>query len=483
MFNPKLSKKSEITLTIAPEIKKLFQVIYREQKKDAKPESEEPKIKVSELISKMAFYYEKVRNSVDYKEEHLLRKNAIERILRRQIVIEHAISVRKIKGEDISRHLLTELIRAAYLPNNTIPEAKIGEIAAVVDKYLLLKDRIFFHLKKRGEERSEMAKWVIALAASDIEEHLGRSATDLTVIDYMYKILLKNIRLPEHTAYEQDREIQIFIGIYRNLLKFDPDMIGFILFKYFNAHWSDPTAAEIEEAARNIVPLRQAVMDHVSHPLANQLNRLISRYTVFFSILTDVIRDDPRGVYESFKKDPKAFPRQIKQVCEKRYQRSRAKLWRAAVRSIIYIFITKSIFALILEVPATRLFGEEINSLSLAVNISFPALLLFIIVLFTRLPSEDNSAKIVKGIEEITFAENERTEPFRLNKPVKRSKSLSVIFSILYAVTFFLSFGLVVWGLDKLQFSWVSIIIFLFFLAFVSFFSIRIRKNARDLII
>jgi hypothetical protein len=37
--------------------------------------------------------------------------------------------------------------------------------------------------------------------------------------------------------------------------------------------------------------------------------------------------------------------------------------------------------------------------------------------------------------------------------------------------------------LDKIHFTWVSIIIFLFFLAFVSFFTIRIRKNVQQLIV
>ena len=136
-----------------------------------------------------------------------------------------------------------------------------------------------------------------------------------------------------------------------------------------------------------------------------------------------------------------------------------------------------------LEVPATLWFGEEINNISLAINVIFPAFLLFLAVLFTRLPGEDNSFKIIKGIEEVIFVERGRTEPFQLRKPVERTKLLNTVFGIIYSITFFLSFGFVVWALNTAKFSWVSIIIFLFFLAFVSFFSIRIRRNARELMI
>ncbi|MEA1963333.1 MAG: hypothetical protein U9M94_03815 [Patescibacteria group bacterium] len=483
MVNPNLSRISEKKLTPTINAKRLFQIIYREQSKAEAKEDEVPKINVSELISKMSFYYEKIRNTVDYKEEHLLRKNAIERIIKRKVVIEGTISVKGVNSVEIARHLLTELIRAAYLPNNSIPETKIGEVAKTIKKYLDLK-RAIAKVKGWGlSEKNDLNNWIIALAASDIEERLGLSKINRTVVDYINKILLKNIELPGDSEYETDKEIQIFLGIHRCYLKFDRDMMSFILFKYYVADWKNPNAEKIEEVAAKIVFLRKAINKQLEHPMVKQLNRIISRYTVFFAILTDVIKENPVAVYESIKKDPKVFPREIKKACGKKYKESSKKLWRAAVRSIIYIFITKSVFAVLLELPATKWFGEELNVISLIINISFPAVLLFFIVLFTKMPSEDNSNKIKEGIEEVVFEEHERKEPFRLRKPARRSKSMGLIFGILYFITFFFSFGAVIWALNKINFTWVSIVIFLFFLTFVSFFSIRIRKNARDMII
>ena len=73
MVNPVLFKKPNISFTVTPQAKELFRAIYAEQHQGEKNDDEAPKIKVSEIVSKMAFYYEKIRNSVDYKEEHLLR--------------------------------------------------------------------------------------------------------------------------------------------------------------------------------------------------------------------------------------------------------------------------------------------------------------------------------------------------------------------------------------------------------------------------
>ena len=482
MLNPTLNKRNESVLAVSENAKKLFQVVYSENNKKSE-ETDEPKIRVSSLISKMSFYYEKIRNSVDYNDEHLLRKNAILRILKRQIVIEGV--VQDATSEAVSKHLLAELIRGGYLHNNSIPESKIQEISDVIEKYLKLKE---YSLKKFQddifEDKSELVNWILAMAACDIEERLGRDKVTQVVINEIYEILTAKIKLPESSPYKDDKDIQIFISIYGNLLKFDRDMISFILFKYYNASWNNPEEEKVQEIGININKLKAAIDKQVNHPLEAQLNKVVRQYTVYFSTLTDVIRDNPVSVYNSFKDDPKAFPRDIKKACSKRYQAARSKLWRAALRSVVYIFLTKSVLAVVIEVPAIKLFGEQMNLLALAINISFPAALLFLIALFTKLPSEKNTEKIIAGINKIVFRDKRDQEEFIvLREPAPRNVVLNFIFGLLYTVTFFVSISSIIWALSRINFNFVSITIFLFFLAFVSFFAIRIRKNAHELMI
>lgn len=484
MLNPTLNTKSEKSLEITDSAKKLFQVIYEEKTKKEESGDDIPRIKVSSLISKMAFYYEKIRNSVDYKEEHLLRKNAILRILKRQIVIEGAIQIQEVKSAGVAKHLLTELIRAGYLPNNKIPETKISEAASIIDKYIKLRNYSILRAPKTDfQARNEIVNFVLSLAACELEENMGRKKVDEVIISDIYEILKNVVRLPENSRYASDKEIQIYIGIHRNLLKFDNDMIAFILFKYYNGRWKESDDKDIESIGSNIISLRQAIDDQISHPLAGQLNKVISRYTVYFSILKDVIEENPVVVYNNFKNDPKAFSRDIKKSCNKRYDYARTKLWRAAVRSIIYIFITKSAFAVALEVPATQLFGETINLFALGINVVFPALLLFVIVIFTELPSENNTAKITQGINGLVFSDYTKQEPITLRAAAKRGGIMNFIFGTVYSVAFLFSIGLIIYFLDGVGFNFVSIVIFLFFLLFVSFFAIRIRKGAHELII
>jgi hypothetical protein len=483
MGNPTISKKRDTSVLVADNARQLFQEVYQENNKPKELDDEIPKIRVSEIISKMAFYYEKIRNTVDYKEEYLLRKNAIERILRRQIVIEGAIANKEAAVKELSEHLLTELIRAGYLPNNSLPETLIGEIGVLIEKYLKLKKYGVDPISSKMQDKSQLVGWVLALAATDIEERLGRNQVEATVVRHMYEILQKNIKLQDDSPYHKDKEIQIYIGIFRNYLKYDNDMLSYILFKYYHPHWDSADESAIESIGHDLVHLKEQIDKQVDHPLHGQMNRIISRYTVFYNILIDVIEEDPVNVYESFKKDPKAFPRKIRHMANKRYSVAKSKLWRAGVRSILYIFITKSIFAALLEVPATQFMGQEINNLSLAINIAFPAVLLFLIILFTRIPSDANSAKIIDGINEIVLVGHERKDPYLLRTPKERSKGTQTVFGVIYAITFLISFGVVVSVLRQINFNIVSIIIFLFFLTLVSFFSIRIRKGAKELVV
>lgn len=474
-----LVQKEESRLTPTERVKKLFQVVYREQNKVVQ-ETDEPKIRVSEVISKMAFYYEKIRNTVDDKEESLHHKNAIERIIKRLVNIEQ-----NKDGQAIALVLLQEMIRAGYLPNNKLPETKIVDVGAIIDRYIKLRKVVLQAIEGRVEfkEKMDISGWVVALAACEIEEHLRRKKIDQIVVTNLYEVLSQNIQLPDNSAYHKDREIQIYLSIYRGYFKADFDMVSFILFKYYTPNWQEATDEAIYEVGANILPLLEAIKFQAAHPIAPQINKIVNRFNVYYRILIEVVSQDPVKIYDSFHKDPKAFTRDIKAVCAKHYKTAKTKLWRAGVRSVIYLFLTKSLLVLLLEIPLAKFLGEQIESYSLAINVAFPPLLLFLIILFTALPSDKNTAKIIEGIEEITFVEKARKELFILRPPAKRSRAKDIFFNTFYAITFLLTFGAVVWWLMQIQFNFVSITIFLFFLALISFFSIRVRRGIKELMV
>jgi hypothetical protein len=504
MVSPNLETKKTISggEEMNENTKKLFQAIYNDLNRPASGQDDEsPRLQVSDLISKMAFFYEKVRNAVDYEEDHLLRKNAIARILKRQIVIEGLL---KVQGtEELSRHLLAELIRASYLPNNSLPEAKVGEVSQILDKYLSLKRSCLqaydsglglqTDIKKAKndiQDKNNLVKWILHLAACEIEENLVSNQTKQAMVNVMFDTMGRIIQLPPELPFGPDLNIQIYLSISRTYSRFDEDMLAFVLFKYYNQDWSSdavdakqPTPEKIADIASRIRVLRSAIEFQLKHPLKKQLDRLVRRYSLYFTVLQDTISNDPAKIYNEFKQNPKTFLNAIRKVCNQKYKKAKSRLWRAALRSIIYIFLTKSIFVFLIEVPAIKWFNEPLNPISLGINVVFPAVLLFLFVTFTRVPSDSNTDRIIAGVKEISLVGSERQQAIKLRNPKKRGKAINFIFNLIYTCTFFVSTYVIIWLLTKANFNWVSVIIFLFFLAFVSFFSIIVTRGVKELLV
>lgn len=495
MLNPKIHEQATATLTVNEDTKKLLQAIYRAQRNHGQDRSDRPKIRVSSVISRMSFFYEKIRNAVDYKEEYLLRKEAIERILRRQVLIEG--SVKDCQPADISRHLLTELIRGGYLPNNQLPAVLIDEIATIIKKYLTIKDiaapslgqqvsqglsgRNLAKLRQDLAERSQLIDWLLAVSASEIEEHLGQDLVLSQAIQNLYQYLSNNLELVGHEEMSADLPIQIYLSVNRSFAKLDDDMLSFILFKYYIADWRRLDEQKWPAIGQNIGEIRQVIISQLHHPLARPLDKITHRYAVCISVLLRVLQNDPVAAYVGFKTDPKAFPRLIKKSCEEKYAKAKKLLWRAALRSIIYIFLTKTILVIALEIPANKFFNANIGLGALLINAIFPAGLLFLSVLLTRLPDEVNTNQVIDLINELSFEENKRTDSITLKLPQIKNNFLSKIFSLFYGLTFLITFGVIVGILVKLHFTWISTLIFLFFLVFVSFFIIRIKRITNEL--
>jgi len=505
MVSPNLIKRTEDLrpVEINDGAKKLFQVIYSEKNKKEEIDDNIQRIKVSTLISRLAFFYEKIRNAVDYEEEHLLRKNAILRILRRQIVIEGA--VKESDSIKIAEHLLVELIRGSYLPNNQIPETKIPEIAVSIEKYIVLKNQMASKInaelnfkvdinkaKDIINEKNKLTHWLLTLAACEIEENLAPNKVKQIIVTNLFSILSKNIKLPSDLPYEDDLEIQIYLSIGRNFLKFDAEMLSFVLFKYYNDDWSELNASgtpdeigivKIKLIAGSLPSLKAMVDKQLNHPLARQLDKVVRMYSLYFSILAETVENDPAKIYGELERGEKGFVAAIRKVCEQKYKKAKSRLMRVALRSIIYIFLTKSIFVFLIEVPAIRWFGEPLNPVSLAINIIFPAALLFLIVFLTRMPKDNNTDKIVNGIKEITLVGGEKKQPLVLRRPASRNWLKGGFFNLVYVATFCVSIYYIIWALTQIRFNWVSITIFLFFLAFVSFFSVRTTSGVKDLLV
>src|SRR3989339_440872 len=88
-------------------------------------------LSVSQTVSFFALVYEKVRNAVEYREDHLILRATIERVLRRRFSLNP-------DGRGEAENLLRELLWARYFDNATLGGEDVIKSQELIDKYTIL---------------------------------------------------------------------------------------------------------------------------------------------------------------------------------------------------------------------------------------------------------------------------------------------------------------------------------------------------------
>ncbi|MFA5076432.1 MAG: hypothetical protein WC480_03390 [Patescibacteria group bacterium] len=453
---------------------KLVNTFKVKEQTDREMIGDEAKIRVNQVISKFSSVYEKLRNVVDYNDEHLLRKNAIFRILKRIILIEK-------RKDKIGLTLLQELIRVNYLPNNTLPESKAKEVEEILNKYLIINRSIFE--KRPMRQAFKIMTWLINVAACEIEEVLFDFKQRNALILAMRKILQRDVELPDSLP-ENEQNILLQLTVLRSLMRSD----GIILYHYLISQFypnffnSDIEPGLLADFTDNLEKIKIRAEYYINHPLRSKLWKISRRYSVYFLILKDVLEKNQDNIDDIIAR-PKLLADQIMQICEQRYKKIRIKVVRSVIRSIIYIFITKMFLAFLIEIPLDYLFEQTLNYVTLIINVLFPPFLMFAISLFIRLPRKKNTEAIIAGVKEIVYQQEDAEAKYHIKSLASRGRVMNFFFNLFYIITYGITFGIVIYILNKLSFSIFSGTIFIFFLCVVSFFAIHIRLTARELIV
>jgi len=445
---------------------------FEGQKNKEWQDPQSPKIHVSTTISKMAFLYEKIRIAIDYKDEHLLRKNAIERILTRWLN-EGKIETFNIRG------LIVELIRAGYLKNDTVPENLVNQVQKIFEKYLKLMQQSSF--LEKGQKRAELNEWILSIASVEIEHAFFPPHKQQALIEFAYSILHDKVYIEDETS-EQVKNTQLYIAIHRALMKSDDAIIRHSILQLYYPEWTMADDNLIAEVARNIKKLKKAIGKQIDNPIAGPIFRQVKKYIIILTILRDIIEHN-KGQARNIISKPKILNEHIKKACQFRYRKAREKLKRSTLRAVIYIILTKTVLAFILELPFDVLAYNTIHYPALITNVFFHPILLIFISASIKIPAKKNTAQVTRAINCLVYQREKEFKFDHLKKPIKHRAKWNIIFNILYFIVFAISFGLIIYILRLFNFNVVSIFLFLLFLSLVSFFGIKSRETTRELII
>ncbi len=199
---------------------------------------EESTVKINESVAKAAFYYEKLRNVIEYQDEHLFLKNAIKRIIKRHKIF---------ASPDIPKKLLRELVWAGYFKNDTLPTRYEEDIDQILKKYEFIRKNVRFGFL----ERKRINSIFLGLIACDIENILSPSVARTEFVDFAKDLIKNNIDLPPTQISSSELDIQIDISIEKLLFKADYDQLFFKLFSRFYRDWPDITKTQAAELSQN----------------------------------------------------------------------------------------------------------------------------------------------------------------------------------------------------------------------------------------
>ncbi len=439
-------------------------------------------IHVDEVAQKVAAFYEHIRTFVDWREEHLMRRAAIIRKLKRRF---SDLEAAHFSTESLAERLVLELIRGGYFPNDKIEESKIADVQNIVDKYVfILKNN---PKSPEGKEGLELYHKILEIASCEIEETLAPSVREMALIDYMFSLMKERIKVSEkvyarNLLKPEDKDVQIYIAVQQALFKLDEPIIIYNLLRYKYPFWNNPTQEELSTIAKNIATIIQSAQKDLVCPMAKKFYNICEKYDTAYLLIGDMML---RENFEKISKDmqePALLESYIKTAYQKRLAELTTKIRRAAIYSTVSIFITKILSLLILEIILAKIFNGQLSFFDLAIDILIPTLLMAALVASIKPPSKKNINIVLVEVMKI-FYQKDQTDIYEIKIAKKRGIITRTILSLLYLAGACTTFGAMYWVFSLFHFPISSIVINMIFIALILFAGTAVQKRAQELTI
>jgi len=437
----------------------LAHFVFQSFIEDEKVNYDESKITVNPIVSKFASWYEKLRNAMEFREDEVVLRATIERILKRRLLLGG-------NGKTTAIPLVKELLWARYLPNNEIPERIANKVEESIDLHLSLRLKVMEQHKIPDRIINE---WIYDLMSSDIQYIINPKRKKEVMANFMFHVLRDDVVINDEK--EETKDAQVFMAVRRAYAK---DDLAFLRYHLFCQYFGKLTNQTLEHTATHFLKGYQEIINELNYPLKDRIYTYAKRRSAAFVILEDVLNANEEKL-KTVLESPVELEKEILAACKVRYKSISSKVRRAIIRSVFFILLTKVAFAFAVEGTFEKLVYGRILIPSMVINIAIPPLLMVIVGVLIRTPGEKNSRQILEFIHQLLYAENPQLgNQLIMIKNQKRSKVLHVVFDILWLTAFVISFGAITVILTKLQFNIVSQFVFTFFLAIVSFLAYRI---------
>lgn len=430
------------------------------------------RIFVSKTVSFFALAYERVRNAVEYREEHLIRRAAIERILKRRLLLNP-----DAKGE--AENLIRELLWARYFPEGMLGVPDVEKTQSLINQYVRIRNKLT--MGQVSDKRTYYGQFLFDLLTCEIEETLDvyEAKKNATFVFFIYQVLKNKVKI-ENVA-EDLKDAYFYVAVEKGFAKSDSSYLHYHLFKLSHKSLASFKEQEIDPLITELPTIFSRIDRIINNQHVDKLTRFVRKQMPPFLILFSTLIKNEKNIDTVLTHKDELWSK-VDLICREKYQQTGKRLRNLAIRSLIYIFLTKMIFALILEYPLSLYLYNDVNYLAIGVNSLFPPLLMLIIILLARIPGEENTRRIYDRIinivdENISF---ESSVTYVLKKPKVQRPMLVFGFTIFYTLTFVITLTIIHELLRLIHFNLVSEAVFIFFISVISFFGYRVTQIARE---
>lgn len=448
-----------------------------------RPKEGSQTVHVDEVASKVAAFYEKIRGVIDWREEHLLKIGAIERMLKRRLFGKMDLGSGIINAEGTAVPLVSELVRGGIFPNDQIEEARVKQVQKVVDKYAYIINNSPANASNK-RPRLQLYHWLSSIAACEIEDILSPSVKERALIDFMFEAMKERIKINEgpfkvSPISKEEESVQIYIATQRALFKLDSQIISYHLLKYLYPSWTGLPEPLLNEITDSIFSIWDKIEKALNHPLGDKLYHVCERYDTAYLILGDVIAEEPANAEGRIAK-PENLESLVKRFYSERLKTLKSRLGRAALYATISIFITKIALALAIEIPLDKYLFGQFNSVAITIDAIFPPLLMFFLIATIRPPAKENLNMVMMEVMKIAYT-REKKDVYEVKVGRKKGFFTTLVIDLFYLISFLVSIGVIIWILHLFNFPFISYFIFIIFISLIAFAGTRLRQRAKEL--
>jgi len=444
--------RSRETLRGQLETARLYDETIRQQNSSGEP------IFIPGMGRTISSAYEQLRNAAEYSEGRLVLQRAIKRFYKRLLF------VMRHQPEDVGQELLIELVQAGYLQ-----EGQYGtKTAEAISRLAVEQMHLYGRLRQAHTPQSKALDWILSVLSVRTQDYLQPYAYHLALAAFAYEHFLQQLpkdRLTQTPEEIEDYDIALYVAVHQALLKFNIDVVRADLLRIYSKNASE----EHEYVAWN-----ERIDRLYASPQTRRLKRLVSKNGAPFRVLKGLMEDTPDlvDILDNREQFMSAYDYQI----NKEYRRTIQRLNSGLIKSIVFIFITKSIIGLGVEVPFDLAVYGAVATLPLMINLFFPPLYMASIRLGLTAPSNADARSTQHYMESLLY--ETKTPTLNLRERTKPYSPLAKLFSVLL---FLIPLGITVALLQRLQFNPLQMAIFFVFFSTASFLGFRLGAIVREL--